>query len=128
MDPKRALFRTRVGSASTKILTPLCTDHLFGFCEADAVGLKIVDRVVSPQERIAKYSKGTDGFGEVHAHKGRNARALNLKDVVVRTDGKVVAGKGEGKIGQAVALVALDSVLAVEALLRSHLLVPVTMR
>ena len=33
-----------------------------------------------------------------HAHKRRDARALNLKDVIVRRDGEVVAGKREGHV------------------------------
>lgn len=60
---------------------------------------------------------------EVHAHEAGNAAALDLEDVVIRSDGEVVSAKSEGQVGEAVALVTFDCVLAVEALLGTDFLV-----
>lgn len=58
-----------------------------------------------------------------HAHESRDARALNLKDIVERTDAEVMAGEGERHIWEPGTLVAFDSVLTIVALLGSDLLV-----
>jgi hypothetical protein len=100
------------------------TFPLLGLREANGIVTNVVDRVPPPEERIAEDSKRTHGFGEVHTHERRDARALDFEDVVCGADGEVVTGKGKRQVGQTVALVALDGVLAVEALLGTDLLVP----
>jgi hypothetical protein len=98
---------------------------LLGLGETNGGVAEVVYGVPLPQEGVAENSERAYGLGEVHTHEGRDARALDLKNVVVGADGEVVAGKREGKVGQTVALVALNRVLAVEALLGTDLLVPV---
>lgn len=97
---------------------------LLGLGKTNGAVAEVVDRVPPPEEGIAENSEGTHRLGEVHAHEGRDAGALNLKDVVVSRDGEVVAGEREGEVGQTVTLVALNSVLSVEGLLGTNLLVP----
>ena len=48
---------------------------------------------------------------------------MNLKDVIVRSDGEVVTAKGERHIWESVTLFAFNSVLPIVALLSTHLLV-----
>lgn len=91
--------------------------------QTDAVGAKVVDRVPSAQEGIAQNDERTSRGRNVKGHERRNTRALHLENVVVRADGEVVAREGERQVRKAVTLLALDSVLAVEALLGTHLLV-----
>lgn len=85
---------------------------------------KIIDRVPLPKESVAKNSKRSHGLREVHAHECRNTGSLDLQDVVISADGEVVAGEGESKVRKAITLVTLDSVLTVESLFRTNLLVP----
>jgi hypothetical protein len=94
---------------------------LFGLCQTDAVLAEVVDGVPSSQESIAKDGQGAHGLGEVHAHDGGDTAALDLQDVVVRADGEVIAAQREGDIGELVTDSAVDSVLAVVALLGTNL-------
>jgi hypothetical protein len=98
---------------------------LLGLGQTDGGITQVVYRIPLPQESIAKNSKGTYGLREVHTHEGRDARALDLKNVVVGSNGEVVSGERKGEVGQTVTLVALNRVLAVEALLCTNLLVSV---
>lgn len=83
----------------------------------------VVHAVPLAQECIAQDGQGTNGLGEVHSHEAADAGALNLEDVVIGADGEVVAGQGEGEVGQAITLIALHAVLTSEALLGTNLLV-----
>lgn len=99
--------------------------HLFGLGKTDGVVAQVVDAVPTAQESITQNGQGTNGLREVHAHQRADAGALDLKDVVVGSDGEVVASQGEGEVGQTSALVTVDSVLAVPRLLGANLLVPI---
>jgi hypothetical protein len=79
----------------------------------DSILLKVVDGIPLPQERITEDSERASGLWDVHPHQGGDAGTLDLEDVVKRTDGEVVAGEGEGQVWEAVALIALNGVLAV---------------
>lgn len=87
--------------------------HLFGLGKADGVVAQVVDAVPPAQESITQNGQRTNRLREVHAHQSADARTLNLEDVVVGSDGEVVASQGEGEVGQVGALVALNGVLAV---------------
>jgi hypothetical protein len=91
--------------------------------KTNGVVTNIVDRVPLPEESISENGEGSYGLGEVHTHEGRDARSLDLKNVVKSTDGEVVSSEGEGEVGQTVTLVTLNSVLSVETLLGTNLLV-----
>jgi hypothetical protein len=97
--------------------------RLLGLGEADGVVANVVDGVVFPKESIAENGERSSWLWDVEAHEGADAATLNLKNVVVRANGEVVAGKGEGEVGERVTLVALDGVLAVVTLLGTNLLV-----
>lgn len=99
---------------------------LLSLGKTNAGSAQVIDRVPLPEESITQNGERTHGLGEVHAHEGGDAGALNLKDVVERANGEVVAGQRKGEVGQTVALVAVNGVLAVERLLGTDLLVPVT--
>jgi hypothetical protein len=98
---------------------------LLGPCETDSRVAHVVHRVPLPEESVTENSKRTGRLREVHSHESRDARSLDLKNVIVRVDGEVVASERESKVGQTVALAALDRVLTVEALLGTNLLVAV---
>jgi hypothetical protein len=98
---------------------------LLGLGQTNGGVSEVVYGVPLPQESITENSQRADGLREVHTHEGGDAGALDFEDVVIGADGEVVAGKREGEVGQTVALVALNRVLAVEALLGTDLLVPV---
>jgi hypothetical protein len=104
---------------------PSAKPRLLGLGQTNGGVAEVVYGVPLPQESIAEDSERAYGLGEVHTHEGGNARALDLEDVVESADSEVVAGEREGEVGQTVALVALNRVLAVEALLGTDLLVPV---
>ena len=97
--------------------------RLLGLGEANGVVANVVDGVVFPQESVTENGERASWLRDVEAHEGADAAALNLENVVVRADGEVVASKSEGKVGERVTLVALDSVLAVVALFGADLLV-----
>ena len=97
--------------------------RLLGLGEADGVVADIVNGVVFPEESVTEDDEGTSRLRDVEAHERADAAALDLKDVVVRADGEVVAGEGEGEVGERVTLLALNGVLAVVTLLGTNLLV-----
>jgi hypothetical protein len=99
------------------------SNRLLGLGKTNSRVADIVDRVPPPEEGVSEDGKGAYGLREVHAEEGRDTRSLNLKNVVVSTDGEVVAGQSEGEVGQTVTLVALNGVLAVVGLLSTDLLV-----
>lgn len=94
---------------------------LFGLCKTYSIVAKVVDGVPLAEESIAQDDKGTSWLWDVKAHERADAAALNLENVVVGGDCEVVSGQGECQIRQAVALVALNRVLAVVALWRVSL-------
>jgi hypothetical protein len=96
---------------------------LLGLGKTNSVVANVVDRVVFPEECVTENDKRSSRLRDVEAHEGADAATLDLKDVVIRTNGEVVAGKGEGEIGEGVTLLALDGVLAVITLLGTDLLV-----
>lgn len=61
-----------------------------------------------------------------HAKEGRDARALYFKNIVIRPNGEIVTGQGEGHIGQFIAFATVNRVLAVETFLCANFLVPVS--
>jgi hypothetical protein len=91
--------------------------------KANGAVADVVDRVPPPEEGVTENGERTNGLREVHSHECRDARALNLEDVVVSTDGEVVASERKGKVGQTIHLVALNRVLSVERLLCADFLV-----
>lgn len=98
--------------------------HLFGLSKTDGVVAQVVDAVPAAQESITQNGQRANRLGEVHAHKRADAGALDLENVVVGSDGEVVASQGEGQVGQVSTLVTVDSVLAVPGLLGANLRVP----
>lgn len=100
---------------------------LLGLGETNGVIANVVDRVPPAQESVTENGERAGGLGEVHAHKGRDARALDLEDVVKGGNGEVVASQGKRQVGQTVTLVTVNGVLTVEALLGANLLVPVAL-
>lgn len=94
-----------------------------GLGETDTVAAEVVDGVVSAEESITENGKRTSRGGDIEAHEGRDTRTLDLKDVVVGANGEVVAGQGEAEVRERVTRAALDSVLAIVALLGTDLLV-----
>ena len=108
---------------NSKCIPTTFNDSLLGLGKTNSRVADIVDRVPPPEEGVTEDSKRTNGLGEVHAEESRDTRSLNLEDVVVGTDGEVVAGQGEGEVGQTVTLVALNGVLTVVRLLSTNLFV-----
>jgi hypothetical protein len=96
---------------------------LLCLCKTNSVVAEIVHRVPSTEESIAQNSQRTGWFGEVHTHEGGNARSLHLEDVVVWSNGEVVAAEVEGQVWHAVTLIALNRVLSVVTLLGTDLFV-----
>lgn len=97
--------------------------RLLGLGKTNSRVADIVDRVPPPEEGVSENGKGTYRLREVHTEEGGDTRSLDLEDVVVSTDGEVMAGQSEGEVGQTVTLVALNGVLAVVGLLSTDLLV-----
>lgn len=101
---------------------PSCCGSLFlGLGEADGALAEIVDGVVATEEGITKDGKRTRGRLNIHTHERRDAGARSLQNVVVGSDAEVVAREGEGDVRQRLALIAVNRVLAVEALLGTDL-------
>lgn len=98
-----------------------CIIRLFGLGKTNSSLAEVIDRVVSAQESIAEDDQGAHGLGEVHAHKGGNAAARHLKDVVRSREAVLGASKAEGDVGEGVALGTVDGVLATVALLGANL-------
>jgi hypothetical protein len=99
------------------------SETLLRLGQTNGVVANIVHRVPLPEESISENGKGSYGLGEVHTHESRDARSLDLKNVVESTDGKVMSSESKGEVGQTVTLVTLNSVLSVESLLGTNLLV-----
>ncbi len=96
---------------------------LLGLGQPNGVVAEVVHAVPLPQESISQDCEGSDGLGEVHRHEGADAGALNFEDIVVRGNGEVGTGQGEGKVWKGVSLVAFDCVLSIEGLLGTDFLV-----
>ncbi|GMG04416.1 unnamed protein product [Aspergillus oryzae var. brunneus] len=91
--------------------------------QANSTVAEVVHTVPLPEERVTQDGQGANGFREVHAHEGADARSLDFKSVVVGTNGEVVSAQGEGEVRQGIALVTVNRVLAGEALLGTDFLV-----
>lgn len=89
--------------------------------DADSIGSEVVDCVVLAEESITEDSQGTNRSGHIHTHKGRQAAARSLQDVVLGAEGKVVASKRERYFLEARLLAAVDGELTVPALLGTDL-------
>jgi hypothetical protein len=89
----------------------------------NGVVASVVDRVPPPEEGVTENGERTNRLREVHSHECRDARTLNLEDVVVSADGEVVASERKGEVGQTINFIALDRVLSVERLLCANFLV-----
>ena len=85
---------------------------LLGLGKTDSTPAKVINTVPPSQESIAQNGQGANGLGEVHAHEGTNARAGDLKGVVERGDGEVVAAQDKADVRHRRALVAVNGVLA----------------
>lgn len=101
----------------------MCRRLFLRLGQTNGVLAEVVNRVPATQEGISKDDERANRLGEVHALEGGNTAARDLQDVVVRGDAEVVASKGEGNVRELGALVALNRVLAVKALLGTNLLV-----
>ena len=44
----------------------------------------------------------------IDTHEGINTTALILKDIILRSNGKIISGEGEGEIGKTIPFVALN--------------------
>jgi hypothetical protein len=99
------------------------TSILLGTSQTNGVLAEVIDRVVSSEESITENNKRSYRLREVHALEGRDTAALNLEDVVGGGEAVVGSSKVESDIGKRSALVTLNSVLAVVALLSANLLV-----
>ena len=97
--------------------------RLFGFRQADGVITEIVDAIPSAQEGITEDSEGAYRLGEIHSHEATDTRTLDFQDVVIGSDGEVVASESEGEVWKRITLLALNSVLAIERLLGTNFLV-----
>jgi hypothetical protein len=104
-------------------LIPCFKINLCSLGKTDGALAQVIDGVPLAQESITQNSQGTNRSREVHAHKGRDTASLDLEDVVVGANGKVVTTELEADVGKAVTDRAVDGVLAVEALLGANLLV-----
>lgn len=117
-------IKTKLESKIPSSSSILLSIHLsLCLCKTDGIFTEVIDRVPSAKESISQDSQWAGGFGEVHAHEGRNARSLYFQNVVEWSDGEVVAAEVEGQIWEAVTLVALDRVLAIVTFLGANLLV-----
>lgn len=97
--------------------------HLFCWRKADGILAKIVHRVVPSKEGVAKDDQGSCRCGNIERRETGNTRSLYLEDVVVRSNGEIPAAESPDKVWQAVALLALDLILTVVALLGTNLLI-----
>lgn len=98
-------------------------NHLSGSSETDRSLAKIVDGVPLSQEGITKDGEWSGWCWEVHSHECRDARTLNLEDIIISRDAEVMATKSECNIWKRVTLIALNGVLPIVSLLCAHLLV-----
>lgn len=114
-----------ISSASRQLEPHGLIRHLLGLGQTNGVVAKVIDAVPFAQERVTKNGQRADGLGEVHSHEAADARALNLQDVVVRSDSEVVAAQSECEVRQRVTGSTVNGVLASEALGSTDLLVPV---
>lgn len=96
---------------------------LFGLRDTNSVLAEVVDGVVAAEESITKNGERASRRRHVHAHKGRDAAAANFENVVLGRERIVGTRKVEGHVGQRTPLLAVDGVLATEALLSANLLV-----
>lgn len=96
---------------------------LLGLGQTDSALAKVIHAVPLPQERISQDGQRAHRLREVQAHEGTDAVARDLERVVVRGDGEVVAAQDKAHVRQRRALVAVDRVLAGQALLGTDLLV-----
>lgn len=96
-------------------------DHLSpSLGKTDGIVAKVVDRVPLSQESIAEDDKRASWRGNIKAGESGDAGALNLQDVLIGGNGKVVSGQSECQIRQRTLLGALDGVLTVPALLGTN--------
>lgn len=97
--------------------------YLLGAGQTNGILAEVIDRVVAAQESVAQDDKRTSRGGDIHALEGRDTGALELEDVVSGGETVVGASQVEGDVRKRLDLFALDSVLAVPALLSTNLLV-----
>ena len=119
------IIKTTVGShkpiqLSHHLVIVIC---LFRLGQANRIATQVIDTVPLPQESVTQNSQGADRLREVHAHKGTDARTLDLEDIVIWTDAEVVTSKIESQIRQGVTLLAFDIVLACPRFLGTNFLV-----
>lgn len=81
---------------------------LLGLCKTDSRVAQVVDRVPLPEESVAENNKRSGRFGDIHTHESRDARSLDIENVVIGVNSEVVSSKLESKVGQTVALAAVD--------------------
>ena len=125
LDMSKLHFSSTTTPSLARFSFQLCfgSSSLLRLGKTNRVVAEIVDGVPLPQKRITENGQRTSWLGDVKAHKGADAAALDLEDVVVGGDGEVVASESEGEVGKGVALIALNGVLTVEAFLGTDFLV-----
>lgn len=105
----------------------LAFKHLFGLGQTDGIVTDIINTVPATQEGITQDGQRTNGLREVHAHEAADAGALDLQDIIIRTNSELVTSEGKGEIGQRIPLLTINAVLACEALGGTNFLVAVEM-
>lgn len=101
--------------------------HVLQLCgpgNAYSVLTEIVNGIPLTEEGVAKYHERASWLWDILTHESRDTRTLDLKDIVVRADGKVVPSQSKGQVWEAVTLLTLNSILTVEGLLSAKLPVP----
>lgn len=73
---------------------------LLGLSKTNSTVAKVINAVPPSQESISQNGQGANRLGEVHAHKGTDARARDLKSVVKRGDGEVVVVQDKANVRQ----------------------------
>lgn len=73
---------------------------LLGLGKTNGTLAKVIDAVPPPQESISQNGQGADRLREVHSHECTDARARDLKSVVERADGEVMAAQNKADVRQ----------------------------
>jgi hypothetical protein len=97
-------------------------------CQSDRVGAKIVNGIVSSQERVTQNYEWASWLWNIHTGKCGDAAAASFEDIVKGTDSEVRLVECEGKVRKTVTLLALNGVLTREGSFSTDLIVSVDER